>query len=598
VHELSVADGLLLLERLAPGVVHAEPVEATALVQAVGGLPLALTLLGKYLRKAAHSGQPRRLRTALERLRQATERLGLAQPQPPLETHPSLPRGASMSLQAAIGISDNALDEPSRRAFQALAVFPPKPNTFSEEAALEVTTTSVETLDTLTDYGLLESSGVGRYTLHQTIADYAHVQLTDQSAYERLVTYFVSYVALHHKDYQALDLEIGNVLAAWQVAFERGMHQALVQGTNAYFHFMETRGLYALAKIHLGRAQEAASAVGDTADLATTLGNLGYIAVNDGSYTQAEAHFQEGLTLARALDYRACISVLLRGLGSVAERRGNYRQAKAYFQESLTLARALCDRELTSLLLQNLGAVAGNCGDYAQAEAYLQESLALARARDDRERMSIVLQNLGAAAGNHGDYAAAEAYFQEGLALARALGHCRRISTLLTHLGSVALRHEDYTQAEAFYQEGLVLAQQMGYREAISFLSANLGGVARRRGDHARAQASLQEGLAVARELGHRWYIGCILRELGELYVDQKAWEAASEAFHEVQDIAQQVGVQEFVASAAYGLARVAAAHGNIVEARCQGEASLTIFEAIGHSQGSDVKQWLARLCE
>jgi tetratricopeptide (TPR) repeat protein len=571
VPELSVAEGLLLLERLAPGVVQAEAAEAKVLVQAVGGLPLALTVLGKYLRKVAHSGQPRRLRTALERLRQATERLELAQPQPPLEAHPSLPQGASISLQAAIGISDNALDETSRRALQALAVFPPKPNTFSEAAALEVTTSSVETLDTLTDYGLLESNGVGRYTLHQTIADYAQVRLTDQTAYERLVMYFVGYVASHHMDYSALDLEISNVLAAWQVAFDRGMPDALVQGANAFFHFMETRGLYTQARGHLHRAQEAARAGGDTVGLMTALGHLGRIAVNDGDYARAEGHFQEGLALAYACDVRECISALLRGLGTVAERRGNYAQAETYFQESLTLAREVGDREHISLLLQNLGVVAGNHSNYAQAEAYFRESLALARALDDRERLSILLQHLGVVAGNHGDYATAEAYFQEGLALARELGHRRRISDLLTHLGSVALRREDYAQAEAFYQEGLALAQQMGYREAVSFLSANLGGVARRRGDYAQAQACLQEGLALARELGHRWYIGCILRELGELHLDQQDLDAASVTFHEVQEVAQQVGVQEFVASAAYGLARVAEAQGNIVAARRQG---------------------------
>ena len=183
VHELSVAEGLLLLERLAPGVVHAEAVEANVLVQAVGGLPLALNTPGKYLRKAAHSGQPRRLRTALERLRQARNGWSWRNHSRRWSAHPSLPRGASISLQAAIGISDDALDAMSRRALQALAVFPPKPNTFLEAAALEVTTTSAETLDTLTDYGLLESSGVGRYTLHQTIADYAHVRSTDQTGF-------------------------------------------------------------------------------------------------------------------------------------------------------------------------------------------------------------------------------------------------------------------------------------------------------------------------------------------------------------------------------------------------------------------------------
>ncbi len=45
-----------------------------------------------------------------------------------------------------------ALEE-SRRALQALSVFPLKPNSFSEEAALAVSGAAIERLDTLVDYG-------------------------------------------------------------------------------------------------------------------------------------------------------------------------------------------------------------------------------------------------------------------------------------------------------------------------------------------------------------------------------------------------------------------------------------------------------------
>ena len=516
VHELSEANGLRLLERLAPEVVEAEPEAASTLVQTVGGLPLALTLLGRYLQKAAYSGQPRRVHTALERLRQAEVRLGVAQPQPPLASHPSLPRGASISLQAAIAISDAALDEASRRALQALAVFPPKPSTFSEEAALAVSAAPPNTLDTLTDFGLLETSGVGRYTLHQTITDYVRVQSTDPTADERLATYFVDYVKTHETEYDALDREMSNVLAAWQAAFNHGMSQALIQGANAFYSFMETRGLDAVAKVHLDRAEHAASTAGDAGDLVTTRLYLGEIAVHSGSYAQAETYFQGGLAQARELGHRERISALLLGLGTVA--------------------------------------------------------------------------------GSRGDYTRAEQFYQEGLALARELGDYKRISDLLAHLGTVALRRGDYVQAEGCYQEGLSLAREMGHRATISFLLANLGTVALQRGEHVQAEMYLYEGLALARELGHRWFICGILSELGELHLTQQAWEAASAAFHEVQEMAQQTGGQEFVAGAAYGLARVAAAQDNTVEAHRQGRLSLAIFEAIGHSKVTEVRQWLAGL--
>src|SRR5260370_2458707 len=85
VKELHEDDGLTLLEQLAPGLIEMAPDQARDLVRLVGGLPLPLTLMGNYLRIQMHTGQPRRVRAALDRLQQVKERLQLSQPQAALE---------------------------------------------------------------------------------------------------------------------------------------------------------------------------------------------------------------------------------------------------------------------------------------------------------------------------------------------------------------------------------------------------------------------------------------------------------------------------------------------------------------------------------
>lgn len=246
VDELSEIDGLALLRQLAPEVVESELTEAQALVQAVGGLPLALILIGKYLRVQAYNGQSPSLREVLSRLHQAVEWLRLEQPQATLERHPSLPLGTSLPLQASIGMSEQALDEEPRYALRALSVLPPKPNSFSEEAALAISDMPVKAIDTLKDSGLLEGSGPGRYTLHQTIADYVRAKYTDAAAYERMIEFFVNYVEDHKADSSAIDPEMNNVTAALQAAFERRMWGILLRGVKAFSHFLDYRGLYTL----------------------------------------------------------------------------------------------------------------------------------------------------------------------------------------------------------------------------------------------------------------------------------------------------------------------------------------------------------------
>src|SRR5207237_1406151 len=145
--------------------------EAKALVLSVGGLPLALTLMGNYLKIQEYTDQPRRLHAALNKLHRTKERFKLGQAQAPLESHPSLPEGIPLSLLASIRLSEEVLGKKERRMLRTLSVLPPKPSSFSEAAAQAISGVSIDALDTLTDCSLLESTSPRRYTLHQTISD-------------------------------------------------------------------------------------------------------------------------------------------------------------------------------------------------------------------------------------------------------------------------------------------------------------------------------------------------------------------------------------------------------------------------------------------
>lgn len=263
VEELNEEDSLKLLARFVPEIVANEHCTAQTLVCSVGGLPLALTLMGKYLKSQSYSDQPRRQRAALERLSHPEERLRLTITQAPLEQHTSLPAEMPLSLDAVIGVSAWQLDEAAQQTLLLLSVFPAKPYSFSEEAALAVSGTSEKTLDVLVDAGFLQSLGFGRYTLHRTITDFARARLHDITADKRMVEYFTSYVETHQNNYDALEQETGNVFAALQLAFERGMHAALKRIIIAFSPFLHARGWDELAEIHLKHAQQLAQSQDD-----------------------------------------------------------------------------------------------------------------------------------------------------------------------------------------------------------------------------------------------------------------------------------------------------------------------------------------------
>jgi hypothetical protein len=170
--DLREEEGLHIIKHLAPEVVEKEPVLVSALVNAVGGHPLALMLIGNYLRLRPHTGPARSLRTAFTALNDIQTRMRLT-------TRHLFSDGSTsanpISLEAMIAAIDRRLDVAARHALRALSIFAPKPASFTEEAALAVCNLPVETLDTLSDAGLLESVHPGRYALHRLVIDYARL---------------------------------------------------------------------------------------------------------------------------------------------------------------------------------------------------------------------------------------------------------------------------------------------------------------------------------------------------------------------------------------------------------------------------------------
>jgi len=581
VDELGEDDGLKLLTQLAPEVVQADPEDARMLVQAVGGLPLALTIMGNYLRVQTHDGQPQRIHRALTLLHKVEERLQLNEPQGGLESHPSLPTGAPLSLTAVVGISDEALEETARQALHALSVFPSKPNTFSEEAALAVTAGSEELFYTLTDVGLLESSGSNRYTLHQIIADFAKAALKDEKAYQRMVEFFVTYVVTHESDYDLLTEESHNILAALQIAFERGMQGALVGGAGAFAHFLETRGMYSLAEMHLQRAQEAARFINDTTGLVTVLLHLGRIAERYGDHIRAKENLQEGLALAQQGGQSRNIAETLRELGIVARGQGQPDQAQRLYKEALEIFRQLNDQSGIARMFRELGNVARDQGQPDQATHLYKEARDIFLRLEDRRNVAETSGGLGVVLQDQGQPEEAQQHYKEAVDVFHQLGDQRSEARILRNQGNLAREQGQLEEARLLYQKVLNISLQLGDPSGIARTLRNQGVLARGQGQLEEARRLYNESLDISRQLDDQGGTARTLRNLGVLAHEQGQPEKARDFYHEALDIFRQLKDRGGIARTLRELGIVARDQGQLEEARRLHNEALDIFRQL-----------------
>jgi tetratricopeptide (TPR) repeat protein/transcriptional regulator with XRE-family HTH domain len=567
VPELSDGDGLALLARFAPELVAQEPEQALTLVRSVGSLPLALKLMGKYLATQAYHGHPRRLQKALVELHDAEQRLHLNMAVHFAERSPNLPTNISLSLHAAIDVSNQHLSPQAREALYALSVFPAKPQSFSEDAALAITGMPEEVLDELSDTGLLETSRSGRYSLHQTIADYAHTQLTGTTALERLAAYGIEYAERRAKDAEALEQENGIILAALHAAYTLGQHDALGRGVCAIAYFLQMHGVYTLTRYHLLENYQSTTPLRDAPGVTSPLLRLGKIMQRWGNDAQIETYLQEGLALARVSDDHKRAVALLTSLGWLASEQGNYMQAEMYYQEGLALVRQTGDRNRIRALFAGLGWIAEKRGDCEQAEAYLQEEIRLAREDGDHSQLSVLLTSLGWVVSKLGHYEQAKAYLQEGLALAHEVGDPDMPSSIFNCLACIALDWGDYALAENYAQQGLLLARQLGNQEIAGVLIGALGWIMERQRNYTQAEAYYQEGLALTRQIGHRELQAWYLAGLGWIAYKRKNDEQAEVYLQEALVLARQLSHHELLFRLVTILGRIAEKRGDDMQA-------------------------------
>ena len=593
VGELDENDSFDLLRSLAPAAVDEDKDAAYDLAAAVKGLPLSLTLMGRYLRAESRDGHPRRIRSALALLSVAEKRLKLELTQSPPDHFPALQPDVPLSIWAAVAVSDETLSEAGRRTLYALSRFPAKPNTFSEEAAIAIANESTRTLDELSDAGLLEAGGRDRYTLHQVIADYVRYNCRDEGVADRFVGYFNEYVECYQDRYRALDKERTNIDHALMVASEKARYDILRQSGYPFIRFLVSRGLYSAALVHIGRMIYAADACNDDPGRVEALLLQAELMIKVGEFKAAEDSLQEALALSKKYDDKVLICKALTHLVLMYGKLAQLDDALWYLKEALPLAEELDDRRRISALKQYWGAIIIRSGVYEEfdlAEKQLLEGFEIAYQIEDWKRCSDVLSTLASLENRRKNHRAAERYQKRALKVARKTEDYQTISTMLAQLGGVEIDLGKYSDALEHLREGLEVAKKTENSESIIRATRNLAELKKVTGDYAEAAKLYTQAQDIASSIVDYWLKIEILVDLGEVQLLRRELDQAHDLFSDALLEAQEQDAGEYVAEALFGLGRIQEARGAYSEARKLYKQSYEMFMTLGNPKADEVK--------
>ncbi|TAK90600.1 MAG: hypothetical protein EPO06_08260 [Burkholderiaceae bacterium] len=137
----------------------------------LGGLPLAVRLVGHYLNREFRKNNPERFIRALNAIEDEGALFG---------KNPKV-QDITEGLTSILDIQYESIDdEILRRGLLGLSVFRPNPHTFTAEMAEQVCGIGRDHLDLLSDIGLVSTAPEDCYSLHRVLSDYAYKKLSVQ----------------------------------------------------------------------------------------------------------------------------------------------------------------------------------------------------------------------------------------------------------------------------------------------------------------------------------------------------------------------------------------------------------------------------------
>jgi tetratricopeptide (TPR) repeat protein/transcriptional regulator with XRE-family HTH domain len=524
--ELAEGEAVDLLGRIA-GVerVAAEPSAAARLVAACGRLPLAVRIAAARL-AARPTWTVASLESRLADERRRMDELAVG----------------DLAVRASFRLSHDRLTGPQAAMFGLLGLWPGRDLPAAVAAALagRPTTGAEQVLEALVDVHLLETTGPGRYRLHDLLHVFARELLADRfdeeerTAARRRVLAFVAGSAFRAE--RTLRPNSQALFAEAEIADERALTFDSYAAALSWYE-QEWPSLSALLK---EAAADPDLPARDIARLATLLALYPFVR---GDWAVCERLCVVALDHSSRAGDASLVANAHHRLGIALAQLGRAREAAQHQEQALSGFRATGQREREAAILNSIGKrLASQERRYPEAIRYMRDSLRVAREIQDRPTELLALSNLGAVEHLTGRYADARPHMEQALALCRESGDRRLEAVMLSNLGCVLLELGSTGRAVAYHRQALEIIRDVGDRRYEASVLTDLSIACRRSGQAELARIAAGEAVAIRHDIGDRSGAGETLLELGRAQVALGDPVAARQSWREALEILTEVG--------------------------------------------------------
>jgi len=337
----------------------------------------------------------------------------------------------------------------------------------------------------------------------------------------RFVGHFLRYTQAHAQptpeDFDALEAEKNNVLAAVDLAFEIEDWSGVIKIVDVLAMpadgVLSVRGYWDEAIKRNEQAAEAARKMSCEYDTAVYSHSAGSIRQSRGEYDAARAAYEKALEVYRKLKREAKEALALDNLGWLAQVQGRLEEARRLHNQSLAIKERLNDESGIAHTLHLLARLARDQGQTKEALRLCKRGLAIYEKHRNQIGIADTLQLSGWLARDRGDPAEARRLFDKSLAINSRLGDQGSLALTLHALGALAASQGELKQARLLYNESLEITQRLGDKSNVAINRYNLGLLEEKENNDADAARLFREALSALEELESP-YTGRVRRDL------------------------------------------------------------------------------------
>lgn len=568
-----------------------DDVAARRICELVGGLPLAIRIVGRYLVESEEEAAD--YLAWLEETPLAALDQGKRQ-------HESLP----VLLEASVSkLTQNARLALGVIGLLALAPFPRE---FAAEALARPSPEVGRILGELVSYGLLLKEKKHYLVSHPLLHTYARQMPVPEGAIELLGEYFVRFAQartnLALPDVQEMEIAWPHIQAAlthlvegqvWEPVAELG-HILTRSGGEGY---LQRSGYWQAEQIFLENGITACGELiralpGDAdrwslqrADLEYGLGDLWF---SKDQYDQAITALDESLHHYEEIQHREReIARTKLRLGEIRLNRGDFDQAVECFEDSLRIYQQIeaGAMEFASTHLW-LGRSYHRKGAYDRAQAQYEKSLTAYRREGDLAESAYILIQLGALAFDKSEPSKGQDYFGQAEELLEAAsGDLQRIAKVRVDLANQYRWNRMFARATALHQQSIRDFESLGDKPNAAWSMQALADTYFEQGDRRHAEEIYHEVVQRFEELGIAHGKAYACDHLGMIRLEQGKVDEARAYFEQALEIFRASQLKSGIAYVLFNLADTERAAGGLDGARKHYQASLDIWQALSNTE-------------